>query len=133
MRVHACESCLGLAHLGSRHNKRADDLHTSSEFLPQCSWLDRPQAGTSHELGDNFAKAFGTRFLNEVGELVHVQQTSWGASTRLIGGIIMTHGARLASPCTGSMAGAVQACRPFLLRNCLPAKAARLAARCRVH
>ena len=52
------------------------------------------QAGTSHELGDNFAKVFGTRFLDEAGALVNVQQTSWGASTRLIGGIIMTHGAR---------------------------------------
>lgn len=61
---------------------------------PHCALLERPQAGTSHELGDNFARAFGTRFLNEAGELVHVQQTSWGASTRLIGGIIMTHGAR---------------------------------------
>ena len=51
------------------------------------------QAGTSHDLGDNFAKAFGTQFLNEAGDLVHPQQSSWGASTRLIGGIIMTHGA----------------------------------------
>ncbi|CAL8460590.1 g119 [Coccomyxa elongata] len=50
------------------------------------------QAGTSHDLGDNFARAFGTQFLDEAGELVHPQQTSWGASTRLIGGIIMTHG-----------------------------------------
>ncbi|KAK9843430.1 hypothetical protein WJX81_002046 [Elliptochloris bilobata] len=50
------------------------------------------QAGTSHELGDNFARAFGTRFLDEAGALVSVQQTSWGASTRLIGGVIMTHG-----------------------------------------
>ena len=53
------------------------------------------QAGTSHDLGDNFAKAFGTQFLNEAGDLVHPQQSSWGASTRLIGGIIMTHGALL--------------------------------------
>lgn len=51
------------------------------------------QAGTSHDLGDNFARAFGTQFLNEEGNLVHPQQSSWGASTRLIGGIIMTHGA----------------------------------------
>ena len=51
------------------------------------------QAGTSHDLGDNFARAFGTQFLNEAGDLVHPQQSSWGASTRLIGGVIMTHGA----------------------------------------
>jgi len=59
------------------------------------------QAGTSHDLGDNFAKAFGTQFLNEAGDLVHPQQSSWGASTRLIGGIIMTHGA---APCSIGLA-----------------------------
>ena len=53
------------------------------------------QAGTSHDLGDNFARAFGTQFLNEAGDLVHPQQSSWGASTRLVGGIIMAHGALL--------------------------------------
>lgn len=56
------------------------------------------QAGTSHDLGDNFARAFGTQFLDEAGELVHPQQTSWGASTRLIGGIIMTHGEKVFNP-----------------------------------
>src|SRR3954454_23092862 len=50
------------------------------------------QMGTSHELGQNFAKAFGTVFLDENGEQIHVWQTSWGASTRLIGALIMTHG-----------------------------------------
>jgi prolyl-tRNA synthetase len=49
------------------------------------------QAGTSHELGQNFAKAFEIRFQNQSGELEHVWQTSWGVSTRLIGGLIMTH------------------------------------------
>ena len=49
------------------------------------------QAGTSHELGQNFAKAFEIRFQNPAGELDHVWQTSWGVSTRLIGGLIMTH------------------------------------------
>ena len=52
----------------------------------------RPQAGTSHDLGDNFAVAFGTRFLDEAGELRHVHQCSFGMSTRMIGGVIMTHG-----------------------------------------
>ena len=49
------------------------------------------QAGTSHELGRNFAKAFEIRFQNQAGELEYVWQTSWGVSTRLIGGLIMTH------------------------------------------
>jgi prolyl-tRNA synthetase len=50
------------------------------------------QAGTSHNLGDNFAKAFNTRYLGEDGQLRFVHQSSWGVSTRLIGGLIMTHG-----------------------------------------
>ena len=50
------------------------------------------QAGTSHNLGDNFAKAFDTVFLDETGTKQFVHQSSWGVSTRLIGGIIMTHG-----------------------------------------
>mmetsp|Transcript_36733 Transcript_36733/g.103655 ORF Transcript_36733/g.103655 Transcript_36733/m.103655 type:complete len:555 (+) Transcript_36733:95-1759(+) len=50
------------------------------------------QSGTSHNLGQNFAKAFGTQFQTETGELQHVYQTSWGVSTRMIGGIIMAHG-----------------------------------------
>jgi prolyl-tRNA synthetase len=49
------------------------------------------QAGTSHDLGQNFGKAFDVRFQNEGGELEYVWQTSWGVSTRLIGGLIMTH------------------------------------------
>lgn len=50
------------------------------------------QAGTSHNLGQNFAKAFETTFLDETGVKQFVHQSSWGVSTRLIGGIIMTHG-----------------------------------------
>jgi prolyl-tRNA synthetase len=49
------------------------------------------QAGTSHNLTDNFAKAFETQFLDKDGKQKHVHQTSWGVSTRLIGGMIMTH------------------------------------------
>ena len=49
------------------------------------------QAGTSHDLGQNFGKAFDVKFQNESGELEYVWQTSWGVSTRLIGGLVMTH------------------------------------------
>jgi len=49
------------------------------------------QAGTSHELGQNFAKAFEIRFQNQAGALEHVWQTSWGVSTRLIGALVMSH------------------------------------------
>ncbi len=50
------------------------------------------QMGTSHELGQNFAKVFGTLYSSESGEQEHVWQTSWGVSTRLIGALIMAHG-----------------------------------------
>ncbi len=50
------------------------------------------QAGTSHNLGQNFAKAFGIQFQGRDKELQHAWTTSWGVSTRLIGGVIMTHG-----------------------------------------
>ncbi|MEM6532591.1 MAG: proline--tRNA ligase [Myxococcota bacterium] len=49
------------------------------------------QAGTSHDLGQNFGKAFNVRFQNTAGQMEYVWQTSWGVSTRLLGGLIMTH------------------------------------------
>jgi prolyl-tRNA synthetase len=50
------------------------------------------QAGTSHNLGQNFAKAFDIQFQGRDKTLQHAWTTSWGVSTRLIGGVIMTHG-----------------------------------------
>ncbi|HLH43913.1 MAG TPA: proline--tRNA ligase [Bryobacteraceae bacterium] len=49
------------------------------------------QAGTSHDLGQNFGRAFNVQFQSKEGRLDYVWQTSWGVSTRLIGGLIMTH------------------------------------------
>lgn len=49
------------------------------------------QAGTSHFLGQNFARAFDVLFLNKDNQQEHVWATSWGVSTRLVGGLIMTH------------------------------------------
>ena len=49
------------------------------------------QAGTSHFLGQNFAKAFDVKFTDKEGKLEHVWATSWGVSTRLMGALIMTH------------------------------------------
>jgi prolyl-tRNA synthetase len=49
------------------------------------------QAGTSHFLGQNFAKAFDVKFTDKEGKLDHVWATSWGVSTRLMGALIMTH------------------------------------------
>jgi len=50
------------------------------------------QAGTSHNLGQNFAKAFELTFQTEAGGTDYAWNTSWGASTRLVGGLVMTHG-----------------------------------------
>ncbi len=50
------------------------------------------QAGTSHFLGDHFSKVFDIQFLDKDGALKYVQQTSWGTSTRMIGGVVMVHG-----------------------------------------
>lgn len=49
------------------------------------------QAGTSHDLGQNFGRAFNVRFQTQAGAMDYVWQTSWGTSTRLMGGLIMTH------------------------------------------
>jgi prolyl-tRNA synthetase len=50
------------------------------------------QAGTSHNLGQNFARAFEVRYQSQEGKEEYVWNTSWGVSTRLVGGLIMTHG-----------------------------------------
>ena len=50
------------------------------------------QAGTSHDLGQNFAKAFDIQYTDENNELQYCWTTSWGVSTRMVGAIIMTHG-----------------------------------------
>jgi prolyl-tRNA synthetase len=49
------------------------------------------QSGTSHDLGQNFGKAFNVQFQSKEGQLDYVWQTSWGVSTRLVGGLIMSH------------------------------------------
>jgi len=50
------------------------------------------QAGTSHNLGQNFAKAFDLTYQSESGTTEHAWNTSWGVSTRMVGGLVMTHG-----------------------------------------
>lgn len=62
--------------------------YTIEAMMQDCKAL---QAGTSHFLGQNFAKASGIEFLDQDGQQKHAWTTSWGVSTRLIGGLIMTH------------------------------------------
>ena len=63
-------------------------------YTIECMMHDRKalQAGTSHYFGDGFAKAFDIEFTDKNNQKVNPFETSWGVSTRLIGGIIMTHG-----------------------------------------
>ncbi|PLS81349.1 proline--tRNA ligase [Candidatus Saccharibacteria bacterium] len=67
----------------------ADETLTYETMLPSGKAL---QSCTSHDLGQNFAKAFDTQFQDENGDNQYVWQTSWGLSTRSIGGLIMGHG-----------------------------------------
>ena len=66
----------------------AEDTYTIEALMQDAKAL---QAGTSHFLGQNFAKAFEVKFMNENNKEEYVWATSWGVSTRLIGGLIMTH------------------------------------------
>ncbi|MCB0601514.1 MAG: proline--tRNA ligase [Saprospiraceae bacterium] len=66
----------------------AEETYTIEALMQDGKAL---QAGTSHFLGQNFAKAFDVRFLNEGNQEDYVWATSWGVSTRLVGGMIMTH------------------------------------------
>jgi prolyl-tRNA synthetase len=59
------------------------------EALMQDNWA--LQAGTTHNLGQNFARAFNVKYQTEAGEHAYVWSTSWGVSTRLLGGLVMTH------------------------------------------
>ncbi|MGN8969717.1 proline--tRNA ligase [Intestinimonas sp. HCP28S3_D6] len=63
-------------------------------YTVECMMHDKKalQAGTSHYFGDGFAKAFDITFTGKDNQLHYPHQTSWGVSTRMIGGIIMTHG-----------------------------------------
>lgn len=66
----------------------ADDTYCIEAMMQDGKAL---QAGTSHFLGQNFAKAFDVRFTDKEGKQDHVWATSWGVSTRLMGALIMTH------------------------------------------
>jgi prolyl-tRNA synthetase len=75
----------------SNQEKFAGAMHT---YTIEAMMGDKRalQSGTSHNLGQNFAKAFDIQYLDRDNERKHVWTTSWGVSWRMIGGIIMTHG-----------------------------------------
>ena len=67
----------------------ADHTYTMEGMMPDGRAL---QMGTSHNLGQNFAKGYDIKYLSREGKQEYAWQTSWGVSTRLIGGLIMVHG-----------------------------------------
>ncbi len=66
----------------------ADHTYTTEQIMQDGKAL---QAGTSHDLGQHFAKSFGIQFLGTDGKLQHAWTTSWGTSTRMMGGLFMVH------------------------------------------
>jgi prolyl-tRNA synthetase len=79
-----------------RGRKTEREKFAGAEISWSCEGVMRDgkalQMGTSHELGQNFARAFDIQFTDRDGRLRHVWQTSWGVSTRLLGAMIMVHG-----------------------------------------
>ena len=73
-------------------NERFAGATTTYSIEAMMKDMKALQAGTSHELGQNFSKAFEIQYSDENNKLQHPFQTSWGVSTRLIGMIIMAHG-----------------------------------------
>ncbi len=89
-----CEEQLAMPVI--RGNKTDKEKFAGAEdtYTIECMMHDHKalQSGTSHYFGDGFAKAFGISFSDKENKLAIPHETSWGLSTRIIGGIIMTHG-----------------------------------------
>ncbi len=89
-----CENILAMPVTRGQKTDKEKFNGAEATYTIECMMHDRKalQAGTSHYFGDGFARAFDITFTNENNQRAYPHQTSWGASTRLIGGIIMTHG-----------------------------------------
>ncbi|MBR3804758.1 MAG: proline--tRNA ligase [Clostridia bacterium] len=88
------ENCLAIPVLTGRKTDKEKFAGAVATYGMEAMMLDGKslQAGTSHYLGQNFAKAFDMKFLDKDGTLKYGYSTSWGVSTRLIGALIMAHG-----------------------------------------
>ena len=89
-----CENVLAMPVTRGQKTEKEKFNGAEATYTIECMMHDRKalQAGTSHYFGDGFAKAFDIHFTDKNNQQVNPFQTSWGSSTRLIGGIIMTHG-----------------------------------------
>lgn len=88
------EETLAIPVITGRKTEKEKFAGAVATFGMEAMMLDGKslQAGTSHYLGQNFAKAFDIKYLDKDGTLKHGYTTSWGTSTRLIGAVIMAHG-----------------------------------------
>lgn len=89
-----CEDILAIPVVKGKKTEKekfagADFTYTIESLMHDGKAL---QSGTSHYLGDGFAKAFGIQYSDQNGDLQYVHQTSWGLTTRIIGAMIMVHG-----------------------------------------
>ncbi len=89
-----CENYLAMPVVKGQKTEKEKFAGAEETYTIECMMHDRKalQSATSHYFGDGFAKAFDIRFTDKDNTLKNPFQTSWGMSTRIIGGIIMTHG-----------------------------------------
>ena len=89
-----CENYLAMPVVKGRKTEKEKFSGAEATYAVECMMHDKKalQAGTSHYFGDGFARAFDITFAGKDNLPHHPFQTSWGVSTRLIGGVIMTHG-----------------------------------------
>jgi prolyl-tRNA synthetase len=89
-----CENWLAMPVIRGRKTEKEKFAGAVATYTVECMMHDTKalQSGTSHYFGDGFAKAFDITFTDKNNQLAYPHQTSWGLSTRIIGGIIMTHG-----------------------------------------
>src|ERR1700752_4652023 len=94
MYAEVCESVLAVPVVKGRKSESEKFAGAARTYSIEALMADGRalQAGTSHNLGQNFAKAFDITFQGRDKTVQHVWGTSWGVSTRLVGGVIMTHG-----------------------------------------
>jgi len=89
-----CEDYLAMPVVKGKKSDKEKFAGAIATYTVECMMHDKKalQTGTSHYFGDGFARAFDIQFSDKDNKLAYPHQTSWGLSTRTIGGIIMTHG-----------------------------------------
>jgi prolyl-tRNA synthetase len=89
-----CEKMLAMPVIRGNKTEKEKFAGAVNTYTIECMMHDHKalQSGTSHYFGDGFTKAFNITFTDKENKLCYPHQTSWGLSTRVIGGIIMTHG-----------------------------------------